>query len=696
MPCGGKCMYQNRYNQFACVCPEPFYLDADGISCILEKEVPEYEPEDVLMGLDTLLTSTTTTTTTEQAKEIDQTKEEQMSSSTTENIRSELDLIIFPGTLLPVENSSSEASTTASTTTTAATTTTPTTITTTTTTTTVPTTTSTTTTTTVPTTTVSTTSTLNPLDNDDVISTASKTEDNSATGILNPQTIQTEFEFHTESTDSEIMDQNVDSMSNSEISKEDINEEEFTEMTTAASIQLNEESNELRGIKESATIEEEKYVVDNTADDTTENVASVSSFESVSSTSLPVTANAEDKVEDLTKDDMIEDVVSVSAPDSTLSTEFVTKESAPEDLIVDLLNSSLLEQDNDVVTENNDFNEEIPEKDTIDAITESVEITLESHQAKNDASDAIATSTISIAPSSTISSTTSQSLSGEHSSTTKAKEIASDLAFEIDGSQEIESIETTDLPLTIKEGEENDIYPQTEQILGSQTAFPETLIPTSTENIDDPKSIGQPADTTTFIVDILKNAEESDDGTITAGIAVELSSEAVPTTIANSIEVTSDANNRDKNDDKSNLQLGETENLIIPVTENDVPETTTPGLTNLLIPIDDSATVNITIPLIDESANADELEKKLREILNTVSEELDLEENGDATETPNSETTQIKEEESVGNANAILEELTTPKEEVMEETHAGTPRKLDFGSALINQLFETKNTKAGV
>ena len=71
MPCGGKCIYQNRYNQFACVCPEPFYLDADGISCILEKEVPEYEQEDVLIGIDR---SQTSTTTTEEAKEIDQPK----------------------------------------------------------------------------------------------------------------------------------------------------------------------------------------------------------------------------------------------------------------------------------------------------------------------------------------------------------------------------------------------------------------------------------------------------------------------------------------------------------------------------------------------------------------------------------------------------------------------------------------------
>ena len=249
--------------------------------------------------------------------------------------------------------------------------------------------------------------------------------------------------------------------------------------------------------------------------------------------------------------------------------------------------------------------------------------------------------------------------------------------------------------MIIEEDEEHDVNTQTEQILGLQTALPETLIPTSTENIDDTKLKEQQADTTTFIVDILKNAEESDDGTITAGIAVELSPEVVPTTVANDLEESSDEKTIDKIDADSNLPQEETENLIIPENENDVLETTTPGLTNLLIPIDDSATVNITIPLIDESANADELEKKLREILNTVSEELDLEENGDATENQNSVTTQIREDESLDNANAILEELTTPKEEVLKETQAGTPRKLDFGTPTINQLFEVKNTKTG-
>ena len=93
----------------------------------------------------------------------------------------------------------------------------------------------------------------------------------------------------------------------------------------------------------------EKYEVDNTAEDTNENAASVSSFESVSSTSLPVTANIEDKLEDLAKDDIIEDVVNFSTPDSTLSTEFVTKESNPEDVRVDLSNSILLEQDNEIM-----------------------------------------------------------------------------------------------------------------------------------------------------------------------------------------------------------------------------------------------------------------------------------------------------------------------------------------------------------
>ena len=85
---------------------------------------------------------------------------------------------------------------------------------------------------------------------------------------------------------------------------------------------------------------------------------------------------------------------------------------------------------------------------------------------------------------------------------------------------------------------------------------------------------------------MLQNATESSDGIIQAEIAIELSSE--------------------------------------PQSRSNILETTTQSTTNLFVNLDDSATVNITIPLIDEHANADELEKKLREILNNVSDQLDL------------------------------------------------------------------------
>ena len=31
-------MYEHQYNEFVCVCPEPFHLDTDGISCVIQEE----------------------------------------------------------------------------------------------------------------------------------------------------------------------------------------------------------------------------------------------------------------------------------------------------------------------------------------------------------------------------------------------------------------------------------------------------------------------------------------------------------------------------------------------------------------------------------------------------------------------------------------------------------------------------------
>jgi hypothetical protein len=37
MQCGGKCIYENQYNNFKCTCPKNFYLNVDGISCVMKQ-----------------------------------------------------------------------------------------------------------------------------------------------------------------------------------------------------------------------------------------------------------------------------------------------------------------------------------------------------------------------------------------------------------------------------------------------------------------------------------------------------------------------------------------------------------------------------------------------------------------------------------------------------------------------------------
>ena len=128
MPCGGKCLYENQYNRFVCVCPEPFYLDVDGVSCILEKETLVEDKDNIFVDFEKTQPSFPTR---EETTEIDQPTEDiqaPISATTHETLKEEIvnqnksdhaqiedDAIIFPGTILPVENSSKLDSTTTST-----------------------------------------------------------------------------------------------------------------------------------------------------------------------------------------------------------------------------------------------------------------------------------------------------------------------------------------------------------------------------------------------------------------------------------------------------------------------------------------------------------------------------------------------------------------------------------------------------
>ena len=171
---------------------------------------------------------------------------------------------------------------------------------------------------------------------------------------------------------------------------------------------------------------------------------------------------------------------------------------------------------------------------------------------------------------------------------------------------------------------------------------------------------------TKSVIDLLQNATESSDGIIQAEIAIELSSE--------------------------------------PQSRSNILETTTQSTTNLFVSLDDSATVNITIPLIDEHANADELEKKLREILNNVSDQLDL---GDDEATTIATSSQDARgdakiskgdtKKEVSSAPADVGEVTASQKSSTESSN-GTPRKLELfnnNNNNNNKIIQSENIKDG-
>ena len=170
---------------------------------------------------------------------------------------------------------------------------------------------------------------------------------------------------------------------------------------------------------------------------------------------------------------------------------------------------------------------------------------------------------------------------------------------------------------------------------------------------------------TKSVIDLLQNATESSDGIIQAEIAIELSSE--------------------------------------PQSRSNILETTTQSTTNLFVSLDDSATVNITIPLIDEHANADELEKKLREILNNVSDQLDL---GDDEATTIATSSQDARgdakiskgdtKKEVSSAPADVGEVTASQKSSTESSN-GTPRKLELfnNNNNNNKIIQSENIEDG-
>ena len=168
---------------------------------------------------------------------------------------------------------------------------------------------------------------------------------------------------------------------------------------------------------------------------------------------------------------------------------------------------------------------------------------------------------------------------------------------------------------------------------------------------------------TKSVIDLLQNATESSDGIIQAEIAIELSSE--------------------------------------PQSRSNILETTTQSTTNLLVNLDDSATVNITIPLIDEHANADELEKKLREILNNVSDQLDLGDDEATTIATRSQDTQVDAKISkvdtskdVSSASTAIGEVTASQKGSTESSN-GTPRKLKLFNNNNNKIIQSENIEDG-
>ena len=58
MQCGGKCLYANQYNDFVCTCPENWFLNVDGTSCVTIQNNPQ---DEVVFGDDLSEPEDTTT-----------------------------------------------------------------------------------------------------------------------------------------------------------------------------------------------------------------------------------------------------------------------------------------------------------------------------------------------------------------------------------------------------------------------------------------------------------------------------------------------------------------------------------------------------------------------------------------------------------------------------------------------------------
>ena len=104
--------------------------------------------------------------------------------------------------------------------------------------------------------------------------------------------------------------------------------------------------------------------------------------------------------------------------------------------------------------------------------------------------------------------------------------------------------------------------------------------------------------------------------------------------------------------------------------------------------------------MIDEHANADELEKKLREILNNVSDQLDLGDDEATTIATRLQDTQRDAKISkgdtrndVGSASTAVVEVTASQKSSTESSN-GTPRKLELFNN-NNKIIQSGNIEDG-
>jgi hypothetical protein len=138
---------------------------------------------------------------------------------------------------------------------------------------------------------------------------------------------------------------------------------------------------------------------------------------------------------------------------------------------------------------------------------------------------------------------------------------------------------------------------------------------------------------------------------------------------------------------------------IIP-TEAHITDITLPPTRDLLLNLGSAAKGHIRTPLISDNADAAELEKKLSEVVDIVSEMLeydDIEGSGAATDTTdntklNELSRKIKEDENDDDADATVEEIPPKKS---TDILFGTHQKLDF-EGVGNHLVELENDTEGM